>query len=82
MSKLNIVFNPEFWQKEMQKILLISQEYSGGRNSFTAKVMAEQVEFDNKVPIIQTDYQTAELIKYMNNIFLATKVSYMNEMFW
>ena len=37
--------------------------------------------FDNKVPIIQTDYQTAELIKYMNNTFLATKLSFMNEMF-
>ena len=54
----------------------------GGVNSLTAKV-AELYKwrFDNKVPIIQTDYQTAELIKYMNNIFLATKVSFMNEMF-
>ena len=29
--------------------------------------------------IIQTDSKTAELTKYMNNTFLATKVSIMNE---
>ena len=29
--------------------------------------------------IIQTDSKTAELIKYMNNTFFATKVSIMNE---
>ena len=32
------------------------------------------------IPIIKTNTQTAELIKYMNNCFLATKVSFMNEM--
>ena len=32
------------------------------------------------VPIIQTNFETAELIKYMNNCFFATKVSFLNEM--
>ena len=27
-----------------------------------------------------TDYQTAEFIKYMNNCFFSTKVSFMNDM--
>ena len=36
--------------------------------------------FDNSIPIIQTNYETAEFIKYVNNCFLATKVSFMNEM--
>ena len=27
-----------------------------------------------------TNYETAEMIKYMNNCFFATKVSFMNEM--
>lgn len=32
----------------------------------------------NGVPFIETDWQTAELIKYSANSFLATKISYMN----
>tara|TARA_Y100001970_G_scaffold107653_1_gene134637 strand:- start:3163 stop:4035 length:873 start_codon:yes stop_codon:yes gene_type:complete len=81
--QLNIVFNPEFLTEKNAKEDFINQSriILGGVNSLTAKV-AELYKwrFDNKVPIIQTDYQTAELIKYMNNIFLATKVSFMNEM--
>ena len=30
---------------------------------------------------METSYETAELIKYMNNCFFATKVSFMNEMY-
>ncbi len=33
------------------------------------------------VKIIQTDFSTAEFIKYMANCFFATKVSFMNEMY-
>ena len=29
---------------------------------------------------IKTNYETAELIKYFNNLFFAVKVSFMNEM--
>jgi len=29
---------------------------------------------------IETNFETAEMIKYMNNCFFATKVSFMNEM--
>ena len=32
------------------------------------------------ISVIETDTATAELIKYMNNCFFATKVSFMNEM--
>ena len=31
-------------------------------------------------PIIKTDYQTAELVKYVCNTFFATKISFLNEM--
>ena len=31
-------------------------------------------------PIVETDFKTAELIKYANNAFLATKISFANEL--
>ncbi len=37
--------------------------------------------FGESTPVIKTNYQTAELIKYMNNCFFATKVSFLNEMY-
>jgi UDPglucose 6-dehydrogenase len=35
--------------------------------------------YNSKIPIILTNYQTAEMIKYANNSFLATKVSFINQ---
>ena len=32
------------------------------------------------VPIIETNHQTAEMIKYANNSFLATKISFINQL--
>jgi UDPglucose 6-dehydrogenase len=40
-----------------------------------------QWRFGKSTPVIQTNYETAELIKYMNNCFFATKVSFLNEMY-
>lgn len=34
---------------------------------------------EKKIPIIETDWQTAELIKYAANSFLATKITFINE---
>jgi UDPglucose 6-dehydrogenase len=51
----------------------------GGEFSLTEKV---KILFNQRFKtknIIQTDSKTAELIKYMNNTFFATKVSIMNE---
>ena len=36
--------------------------------------------FHPKVPIIVTNHQTAEMIKYANNSFLATKISFINQL--
>jgi UDPglucose 6-dehydrogenase len=37
-------------------------------------------ELHPKVPIIITNHQTAEMIKYANNSFLATKISFINQL--
>ena len=37
--------------------------------------------FGDCVAVLETNYETAEMIKYMSNCFFATKVSFMNEMY-
>ena len=36
--------------------------------------------FGESIPVIRNNYETADMIKYMNNCYFATKVSFMNEM--
>tara|TARA_X000000368_G_scaffold172730_1_gene136218 strand:- start:707 stop:1564 length:858 start_codon:yes stop_codon:yes gene_type:complete len=81
---LNIVFNPEFLTEKNANNDFINQSriILGGNKVLTSRVARlYNLRFNEKIPIIETNYQTAELIKYMNNTFLATKVSFMNEMF-
>ena len=81
--KLNLVFNPEFLTERSAKFDFINQSrvILGGKSYVTAPV-AElyRLRFGSSLPIIETSYETAELIKYMNNCYFATKVSFMNEM--
>lgn len=80
-SKIDIVFSPEFLTERTAKLDMLTQAriVLGGSSELTNRVKSlfEQ-RFMNK-NIIQTDSTTAELIKYMNNSFFATKVSIMNE---
>ena len=79
--KINIVFSPEFLTERTAKLDMLTQAriIFGGPRQHTRKVreLFEQ-RFMNR-HIIETDSTTAELIKYMNNTFFATKVSIMNE---
>ena len=82
-KNLNLVFNPEFLTERSAKYDFINQTrfILGGRKKYTARV-AELYKwrFGDSVPCIETNYETAEMIKYMNNCFFATKVSFLNEM--
>ena len=82
-SKIKIVFNPEFLTERNANFDFINQSriILGGKKIFTSEVAKlYNLRFNNKVPILETNFETAEMIKYMNNCFLATKVSFMNEM--
>ena len=82
-KKLNLVFNPEFLTERSAKFDFINQSrfILGGRKRITARV-AElfRWRFGDSISIIETNFETAELTKYMNNCYFATKVSFMNEM--
>ena len=76
-----IIFSPEFLTERTAKLDMLTQSriILGGELSLTEKV---KVLFNKRFKIkniIQTDSKTAELTKYMNNTFFATKVSIMNE---
>ena len=50
-----------------------------GADNVTAASMLEQIYLPLKIPIIKTDIKSAEMIKYASNAFLATKISFINE---
>ena len=80
---LRIVFNPEFLTERSAKLDFINQSrFVLGGNVVDRTIVAELYKwrFGQHIPVIKTNYETAELIKYMNNTFFATKVSFMNEM--
>ena len=80
---LNIVFNPEFLTERSAAFDFMSQTrvILGGEKEVTKKVSKfYKGRFGESLSVIETDNQSAELIKYMCNTFLALKVSYLNEM--
>ncbi len=80
-SNFKIIFSPEFLTERTAKLDMLTQSriILGGDLSLTEKA---KTLFNRRFKIkniIQTDSKTAELTKYMNNTFFATKVSIMNE---
>lgn len=78
---VKIIFSPEFLTERTAKLDMLTQSriILGGELSLTEKAKTlfnQRFKIKN---IIQTDSKTAELTKYMNNTFFATKVSIMNE---
>jgi len=82
--KLKLVFNPEFLTERSANFDFITQSrfILGGADENT-KVVSDlyRDRFGNSVSIIITDYESAELTKYVCNTFFATKVSFLNEMY-
>ena len=81
ISSKNIVINPEFLREgsALEDTLHPHQIVIGGERK-TAKTLEKFYRkiYSNKVPIEISNHITAELIKYANNSFLATKISFIN----
>ena len=78
---IKIIFSPEFLTEKnsFYDIINPSRIILGGSLNLTEQVKEIfELRFSSE-KIILTGSKTAELIKYMNNTFLATKVSIMNE---
>ena len=78
---LNIVFNPEFLTERTAKLDFLTQAriILGGDVKYTATVKELFEDRFMHCNVIEMDTKTAEMIKYMNNVFFASKVSIMNE---
>ena len=78
-----LISNPEFLQEShaIQDTIKPHAVVLGGyRTKFMKKAEKFFSRFNPNVPIIITNHQTAEMIKYANNSFLATKISFINQL--
>ncbi len=88
-KNVNLIFNPEFLTERSAKFDFINQPrfILGCGDEVMDRYRSEQVadlfrdRFGESIPVVETNYETAELIKYMNNCYFATKVSFLNEMY-
>lgn len=87
---LQIVFNPEFlterharfdFLNQSRIVLGFEEDLQPGQRNLTVDKVKKlyDLRFSGN-NFITTNYETAEMIKYFNNLFFAVKVSFMNEM--
>jgi len=78
-----LISNPEFLQEstairdtKFPHVVVLG----GYETEFMKKTKKLFTELHPNVPVIITNHQTAEMIKYANNSFLATKISFINQL--
>ena len=82
--EMNFVFNPEFLTERKARLDFINTSRIVLGSNKTSALQKVKDLYRLRFPytkIIETDFGTAQLIKYMANCFFATKVSFMNEMY-
>jgi len=78
--KFDVVSNPEFLREgsAINDFMNPDRIVIGADNHMPAKIIKRLYEPLN-APIVITDVKSAEIIKYASNAFLATKISFINE---
>jgi len=77
---LNVVSNPEFLREgsAINDFMQSDRVVLGSENRTAAEKVAE-LYAPLRCPVLITDLRTAEMIKYASNAFLATRISFINE---
>ena len=80
----DVVSNPEFLRegKAVRDCMLPDRIVIGAESEKAIDIMKKvyDVLYINQTPFLVTDIETAEMIKYASNAFLAVKISFINEM--
>ncbi len=90
-NNLGIIYSPEFlteihstWSDDKYNITPQNEHrivLGEGKNKVWGDKFIDNIYPNIKLPIIRTNYRTAEMIKYASNNALAAKISYWNEVF-
>ena len=90
-DKIGLIYSPEFlteihgtWADERFKVTPENEHrlvIGEGKNKKWGDMFLRELYQDVDVPVIRTDYATAEMIKYASNNALAARISYWNEVF-
>lgn len=80
-KELAVISNPEFLQEgtALNNALRPERIVLGGKAAW-AKELVRSFDAAKDAPVVDTTWETAELIKYASNTFLAVKISYANEL--
>ncbi|PEL49016.1 UDP-glucose dehydrogenase family protein [Bacillus toyonensis] len=78
--KIEVASNPEFLREGSS----VYDTFNGdrivvGSDSVEAANVIEEINKPFGIPVYKTDIRSAEMIKYASNAFLATKISFINE---
>jgi UDPglucose 6-dehydrogenase len=84
--QIEVASNPEFLRqgKAVEDCISPSRVIIGTETSQAKRSLQElYLMYDQeRIPILYTGFETAELIKYASNSFLAVKISFANELSW
>lgn len=80
-TEFDVVSNPEFLREgySVEDMMDPDRTVIGSDSERALSVMRRLYEHLGK-PIVECDFRSAEMIKYASNAFLATKISFINEM--
>jgi len=81
-GKLRLAFYPEFLREgNAVKDFFEAPRIVVGTREKEIDLLLELLNYNNDIPIIQTDTETAEFVKYVDNSFHALKIAFANEVY-